>query len=185
MKCDIQYYHDKYGKAIVRKYRQRGIQRFGKSFYDKRGQNGSPVPNVNRSGAEPTFWEFVTAILETGERGGPSAVCCVWIISFSSGTMDEHWMPISESCSVCSEDVKYDFVIKFEELEREESYLVRRLGLDTLILPRWENRQSPDNASTSQVQPWGGRGIHMFSSRNVKKDLFLNIYSVVTGSKVL
>ena len=94
-------------------------------------------------------------------------------------------MPISESCSVCSEDVKYDFVIKFEELEREESYLVRRLGLDTLILPRWENRQSPDNASTSQVQPWGGRGIHMFSSRNVKKDLFLNIYSVVTGSKVL
>ena len=63
----FQYYYDKYGRAIVQKYRQKGIERFGRSFYDKKGQNGSPVPNVNRSGSEPTFWEFVTAILETGE----------------------------------------------------------------------------------------------------------------------
>ena len=51
----------------MQKYRHRGVERFGRSFYDKKGQNGSPVPNVNRSGSEPTFWEFVTAILETGE----------------------------------------------------------------------------------------------------------------------
>ena len=65
--------------------------------------------------------------------------------------MDEHWTPIMESCSVCAEDMRYDFIIKYEDLAREESYLVRRLGLEKLIRPRWENKQSPDNATTSQV----------------------------------
>ena len=65
--------------------------------------------------------------------------------------MDEHWTPIYESCSVCSEDIKFDFILKFEDLEAEESYLVRRLGLERLIIPRWENKQSPSNATTSQV----------------------------------
>ena len=63
----MQYYYDKYGRAIVQKYRKRGIQRFGRGFYDKKGQNGSPVPSETRTGSEPTFWEFVTAILETGK----------------------------------------------------------------------------------------------------------------------
>ena len=59
------YYYDKYGKAIVAKYRERGIKRFGREFYDK--MHGSPVKNAERSsGKYPTFWEFVTAILETG-----------------------------------------------------------------------------------------------------------------------
>lgn len=61
------YYYDKYGKAIVAKYRERGIKRFGREFYDKRGMNGAPVRNTDRTdGKYPTFWEFVTAILETG-----------------------------------------------------------------------------------------------------------------------
>ena len=51
----------------MQKYRKRGIQRFGRGFYDKNGQNGSPVPSETRTGSEPTFWEFVTAILETGK----------------------------------------------------------------------------------------------------------------------
>ena len=58
------YYYEKYGKAIVAKYRERGIKRFGREFYSK---NGSPVVNTDRAGGKyPTFWEFVTAILETG-----------------------------------------------------------------------------------------------------------------------
>ena len=128
----MQYYYDKYGRAIVQKYRKRGVQRFGREFYDKKGQNGSPVPSETRTGSEPTFWEFVTAILETG-------------------IMDEHWTPIMESCSVCAEKMRYDFIIKYEDLAREESYLVRRLGLEKVIRPRWENEQSPENATTSQV----------------------------------
>ena len=65
--------------------------------------------------------------------------------------MDEHWNPIMESCSVCAEDMRYDFIIKYEDLAREERYLVRRLGIEDIIRPRWENKQSPDNATTSQV----------------------------------
>ena len=65
--------------------------------------------------------------------------------------MDEHWTPIMESCSVCAEDMRYDFIIKYEDLAREERYLVRRLGIEDIIRPRWENKQSPDNATTSQV----------------------------------
>ena len=62
------YYYDKYGKAIVAKYRERGIKRFGQEFYDKMHGHGSPVKNAKRSsGKYPTFWEFVTAILETGQ----------------------------------------------------------------------------------------------------------------------
>lgn len=61
------YYYEKYGKAIVAKYRERGIKRFGREFYSERGKNGSPVKNTDRAGGKyPTFWEFVTAILETG-----------------------------------------------------------------------------------------------------------------------
>ena len=56
-----------------------------------------------------------------------------------------------ESCSVCAENMRYDFIIKYENLAMEERYLVRRLGVENLIKPRWENKQSPDNATTSQV----------------------------------
>ena len=33
----------------------------------------------------------------------------------------------------------------------QESYLVKKLGLEKVIRPRWENEQSPENATTSQV----------------------------------
>ena len=82
-----------------------------------------------------------------------------------SGTMDEHWVPISESCSVCSGDIKYDFVIKYEELEVEERYLVKRLGLESLIMPRWENKQSPENVTTSQVESRVERSYHFTTCR--------------------
>ena len=43
--------------------------RFGATFYQKGGgSNGSPVHNPGRTGKEPTFWEFITAILETGQQ---------------------------------------------------------------------------------------------------------------------
>ena len=60
------YYYNKYGEAIVSRYRHRGMKRFGVQFY-KRPYKGSPIPNSHRTGKEPTFWEFVTAVLETGE----------------------------------------------------------------------------------------------------------------------
>ena len=69
------YYYNKYGKDIVARYRQNGIEKFGSKFYDENGQNGSPVKVAGRKGTEPTFWEFVKSVLETG-------------------LMDEHWKPV-------------------------------------------------------------------------------------------
>ena len=65
--------------------------------------------------------------------------------------MDEHWMPISEMCSVCSPEISYDFVIKFENLEKEEKYFLERLELDKTVLKQWENKNEAVNFSTSEV----------------------------------
>ena len=111
--------------------------RFGATFYQKGGgSNGSPVHNPGRTGKEPTFWEFITAILETGQRRVCSvafqrSVACL----VSAGLMDEHWMPIHELCSVCAKEMDYDFVVKFEQLAAEERYLLNRLVL-TIELTR-------------------------------------------------
>ena len=52
--------------------------RFGATFYQKGGgSNGSPVYNPGRTGKEPTFWEFITAILETGQQGAARAEACL------------------------------------------------------------------------------------------------------------
>ena len=42
-----------------------------------------------------------------------------------AGLMDEHWMPMSEMCSVCSPEIEYDFIIKFENLAEEERYFIQ------------------------------------------------------------
>ena len=51
--------------------------------------------------------------------------------------MDEHWMPVSEMCSMCSPEIEYDFIIKFEKLAVEEKYFIERLELDNTVLVRW------------------------------------------------
>ena len=81
---------------------------------------------IGRKGNEPTFWEFVTAVLETG-------------------LMDEHWKPVLQLCSACAEGMEFDFVIKFEHLAEEERYLTERLGIATVVKQRWENKNSAGN----------------------------------------
>ena len=68
-----------------------------------------------------------------------------------TGLMDEHWMPASDLCSLCSPSIKYDFVVKFENLDQEEKYLTERLGIDKIVLRRWENKNTFTNHTTSQV----------------------------------
>ena len=36
--------------------------------------------------------------------------------------MDDHWRPIYTMCSVCQENLQYDVIIKFENLDTEERY---------------------------------------------------------------
>ena len=87
---------------------------------------------MGRTGREPSWWEFVSAVL-------------------NEGLMDEHWKPVGCSikkyfltfdfsqiltlCSVCS--LPYDFILKFENLAEEESYLRERLGLENVLKPRY------------------------------------------------
>ena len=120
------YYYNKYGKQIVKKYREEGIKKFGKQFYETSGQNGSPVQISDRNGNEPTFWEFVKAVLD-------------------NGLMDEHWKPIIDLCSACAHGMQFDFVIKFENLAEEERYMIERLEIAKIVIERWENKNQAGN----------------------------------------
>ena len=74
-----------FGKNIVKKYRNEGIQKFGHDFYDPDGKyNGCPLGDElcrtkRYDGTTPTFWEFSQAII----RGG---------------ILDPHWAPIYSTC---------------------------------------------------------------------------------------
>ena len=48
---------------------------------------------------------------------------------------------MSEVCSVCSEDIAYNLVIKHESLDTETAFLLARLGLDS---GGWDADTSPD-----------------------------------------
>ena len=50
---------------MVEMFRAEGLARFGADFYLRNA--GAPVKVEGRTEAEPTFWEFITAILETGK----------------------------------------------------------------------------------------------------------------------
>ena len=64
-----EHYYTLYGADIVERYRPHGLSKFGEEFYAKNGSNGSPVAAPNRQGKEPTFWEFVMAVIDGGEVG--------------------------------------------------------------------------------------------------------------------
>ena len=83
------YYYHNYGKLMIKQYRQRGIRRFGKSFYqlNKRSERTSNIPYLNAvqrrvNDPTPTFWEFIRYVLD-------------------HELMNEHWRPASSMCSMC------------------------------------------------------------------------------------
>ena len=58
---DQQFYQEAYGKDMVAKYRREGLQRFGDDWYGT--YLGAPSRVEGRTLNEPTFWEFVQAII--------------------------------------------------------------------------------------------------------------------------
>ena len=81
------YYHVKYGRFMIQQYRQRGIRRFGKSFYTPSKPKPPLYPHMkaaqrNTNDATPTFWEFIKTIIDYK-------------------VFNEHWTPASAVCSVC------------------------------------------------------------------------------------
>ena len=57
-----------YGKDVVAKYRERALARFGRAFFSKEYNYGTPLA-VKLPGRRPdglaTFWEFVQFVIDT------------------------------------------------------------------------------------------------------------------------
>ena len=49
-----EHFFEEHGRAMAAKFRQRGIERFGKEFYSRENNHGSPMASSKRSGALET-----------------------------------------------------------------------------------------------------------------------------------
>lgn len=116
---DNSWYHPHFGKYFVQKYRRQAIKVLGKDFFNQTNNFGTVtnVPQNRRPSSEfASFWEFAQAVIDRYK-------------------MDEHWMPISSYCSICSPiNIKaFRYYLKFEYLEREEELFIKRFHWDDKI----------------------------------------------------
>ena len=61
---DQKAFQEAYGKSMVAKYREEGLERFGEDAYIT--NSGAPHSVPGRTLNEPTFWEFVQAVVREG-----------------------------------------------------------------------------------------------------------------------
>jgi len=59
------YFYRKYGLIMVKKYRQKSIEKFGEEFFSQDNYFGSPLKpkHFRTSSSFPTFWEFVQYLI--------------------------------------------------------------------------------------------------------------------------
>ncbi|XP_029576950.1 carbohydrate sulfotransferase 8 [Salmo trutta] len=94
---------------------------FGKPIISKYRVNASKV--ALRTGSGVTFQEFMQYLLDVHRPVG----------------MDIHWEPTSQLCSPCLLD--YNFIGKFETMEEEANFLLRRTGAPhNLTFPSFKDR---------------------------------------------
>ncbi|XP_076851260.1 carbohydrate sulfotransferase 8 isoform X2 [Brachyhypopomus gauderio] len=102
---------------------------FGKPIISRYRANASKAALTTGSGV--TFPEFIRYLLDVHRPVG----------------MDIHWEPASQLCSPCLLD--YDFIGKFETIEEEANFLLRRIGAPgNLTFPTFKDR-NPNAARTS------------------------------------
>ncbi|XP_058623575.1 carbohydrate sulfotransferase 8 [Onychostoma macrolepis] len=102
---------------------------FGKPIISKYRSNATQY--ALRTGAGVTFKEFIQYLLDVHRPVG----------------MDIHWEPVGHLCSPCLLD--YDFIGKFETLEEEANFLLRRIGAPSnLTFPSFKDR-NPNAERTS------------------------------------
>jgi len=120
---DNNWYYKQYGKKIVSQYRREAVKRLGEDFFAEKNNFGAPIPVMRtwRSSSLPSWWEFVQYIIHT-----------------SPINYDEHWKPASLYCSVCS--FPYNYILHFENIQKEEKFFAEDMSASDLIHPRWENR---------------------------------------------
>lgn len=98
----------------------------GLKIMQKRGLNAKQAL-AYYDAQPPTFPEFVNFVLDQH--------------NFSSSA-DKHWTPMFDLCNVC--EIKYDYIGKFENVEREAKYVLKKLNVN--------NRVSyPEKAATGYV----------------------------------
>ncbi|KAG7167850.1 carbohydrate sulfotransferase 9-like [Homarus americanus] len=113
----VDHFYEKFGKKIVDKYRPPGkglpANRYSQDMDDPR----LPHPK----GIEPTFAEFVRYLIDTN------------LIYYA----DDHWMPYYIYCTPCLVD--YEVIVKFETLDRDQNYIIRKNHLEKKIQPSWKH----------------------------------------------
>ena len=82
------------------------------SCSSKNNNYGAPIDYKHPDA--PHFWEFIK-----------------FIIDDEISRMDMHWRPASYICSLC--DMKYDYIIKFENLKEESMAFLKQTKLDKFL----------------------------------------------------
>ena len=98
-------------------------------------------------------------------------------------------MPASLYCSVCSDMMEYRNIIKFENIETEESYFAKSIGAGDIIHPRFVNTYnipSPNSNTpytTIELHIKSFRWENKNSNQNIsKEDVLAKYFSQVSTS---
>ncbi|KAL0119826.1 hypothetical protein PUN28_007926 [Cardiocondyla obscurior] len=100
-------YRDKLEHMQNREYY---YKRFGRRIVLKYRQPGNATTKL-----EPTFAEFLRFIV-------------------SEKHFDEHWIPYYRTCEPCI--IRYDYILKFETLERDQNFLIQETNLSEYLHER-------------------------------------------------
>ncbi|XP_071393211.1 carbohydrate sulfotransferase 8-like [Centroberyx affinis] len=105
---------------------------FGKPIISKYRVNASKAALSTGNGV--TFQEFVQYLVDVHRPVG----------------MDIHWEPANQLCNPCLLD--YDFIGKFENMEEESNFLLRRTGAPrNLTLPNFKDRNPSAERTSMQI----------------------------------
>lgn len=98
----------------------------GREIVIKYRKNNSQASVINPTSTGPTFSEFVNYITDTAE-------------SSKVTKFDEHWAPYYSFCTPCH--VNFSVIAKLETLTRDQEYIIRRAGLENILMPsRYNDR---------------------------------------------
>ena len=78
----------------------------------------------------------------------------IFIDSILNGVItrdDEHWRPMSESCSLCNDEgFVYDVIIRLENYSEEEKYFIDRLEIAHLIQSDMKENRNPSHVDEEE-----------------------------------
>ncbi|XP_034942845.1 carbohydrate sulfotransferase 11-like [Chelonus insularis] len=117
------HFYRKYGAMIVKKYRAKNLTSQKTNEYIRK--EGVPAP----AGIEPTWQEFVDYLIDTD------------LANYG----DDHWMPYYLYCTPCS--LNYSIIAKVETLQQDQMFIIKKLGEEDQIQPKWRHSGGEMNAS--------------------------------------